>query len=119
MEILFIIIVAVIALLAGIYIGWKCQEHFMITVIKVSPELMEAACKAARAELDDVTIETDDGEVISTTGTELAIERVRGVMYAYTKVDNKFIAQGETIEALLKSAHERFPGKTFFGNLPE
>jgi hypothetical protein len=122
MEILIIVILAV---LAGIYVGWKSHEHFMITVIKVSPEIMEAACKAAREELDidqgdeEVTIEMDDGHTITTTGTELAIEQVKGVLYAYSKSDHKFIAQGNTIEELLNSAHARFPGKTFFGNLPE
>lgn len=110
-----------IALLVGFYAGWKAHEHFMTVVIKYTPEIMEAACKAAREEMatGQVTIETDDGKTITADGTELAIEKVKGVLYAYTKSENKFIAQGETIEELLKSAHERFPGKTFFGDLPE
>lgn len=122
MELLIIVIVAV---LFGIYVGWKSHEHFMITVIKVSPEIMEAACKAAREELElvgdvqEITIKTESGITIATTGTELDIEKVKGVLYAYSKADNKFIAQGETIEELLKTAHARYPGKTFFGDLPE
>jgi Mg2+/Co2+ transporter CorC len=114
------IIIAVV-LLVGIYAGWKAHEHFMVMVIKNNPEIMEEACRVARQEgsQEEITIETDDGNSITTKGVELAIEQVNGVMYAYSKATNQFIAQGETIEALLKSAHTRFPGKTFFGDLPE
>jgi hypothetical protein len=119
-----LLIIGIIALLIGVYVGWKCHEHFMITVIKVSPEIMEAACKAAREELqysdqEEITIKTTSGTTVTTIGTELDIEKVKGVLYAYSKADNKFIAQGETIDDLLRTAHARYPGKTFFGNLPE
>ena len=105
----------------GIYLGWKSHEHFMINVIKDHPEIMEAACRAARDGTfeDEVTVTLDDGQEITASGIELMIEKVNGMLYAYSKDNNQFVAQGETMESLLKSAHDRFPGKIFFGDLPE
>ena len=60
-----------------------------------------------------------NGETVKTKGVELEIEHVDGHFYAYAKINNQFIAQGETLEKLLETAHKRFPGKVFFGDLPE
>ena len=116
----YVILILVVGVL-GIWLGWKSHEHFMITVIKEHPEIMEAACKAARDDKFDpeISIIMDNGDTIVTDGVEIMVEKVNGMLYAYTKENNQFIAQGDTIESLLKSAHTRFPGKTFFGDLPE
>jgi hypothetical protein len=110
-----------IILVVGMFAGWKAHEYFMIGVIKMHPEIIEEACRVAREGKDtqEVTIETDDGKSITTTGVELFIEKVNGHLYAYSKTSNQFIAQGDTLDALLESAHTRFPGKTFFGTIPE
>lgn len=51
--------------------------------------------------------------------TELVVEEVKGVFYAYTKETNKFIAQGASLSELLETAHSRFPGSKFFGTVEE
>jgi hypothetical protein len=121
MEILLIVIFGI-----GFYCGWKVNEKFFVHIIKTDPESIEEACRIARRNLaedqlgqSEVELETEDGKLVKTRGVELAIEMVGGVMYAYSKATNQFIAQGNTIEDLLKIAHKRFPGQTFFGDLPE
>ncbi len=111
----------VIVFFLGCYLGWKVQEMFFIHVIKSNPEIIEEALRVAKRdklEQESIELETDDGKIIKTKGVELAIEVVGGVLYAYSKATNQFIAQGDTIEDLLKVAHTRFPGQTFFGDLP-
>ena len=111
----------ILALLIGFYAGWKIHEAFIIHIIRVDPDTIEKALAIARKEETEqvVTLETDDGESVTAKAVELDIEVVKGVMYAYSKASNQFIAQGESIEELLKTAHNRFPGKNFFGTLPE
>jgi hypothetical protein len=113
------LIILGVVLFVGILAGWKAHEYFILGVIKAHPEILEEACRIARADKSEVTIETSDGKSITTTGVELFIEKVNGHLYAYSKATNQFIAQGDTLEALLESAHSRFPGKTFFGDIPE
>lgn len=110
----------------GFYCGWKLNEKFFVHIIKTDPEAIEEACRIAkrnRAEdllgETEVEMETEDGKLVKTKGVELAIEAVGDVLYAYSKATNQFIAQGNTIEELLKIAHKRFPGQTFFGDLPD
>lgn len=108
----------------GMYLGWKLQEFLIVQIIKNNPEEIEEACRIARRNREnklvdsEVELETDDGKLIKTKGVELNIEAVGDVLYAYSKATNQFIAQGHTIEELLTIAHKRFPGQTFFGDLP-
>lgn len=109
----------------GFYLGWKLQESFFVHIIKNNPEEIEEACRIARRNREtklvnsEVELETEDGKHIKTKGVELNIETVGDTLYAYSKTTNQFIAQGNTIEELLTIAHKRFPGQTFFGNLPD
>ncbi len=113
----------IIAFVIGIYIGWSAHERVIIHTFKHNPEIIEEALRVAKnddtLEQTLVEVETDSGETIKTSGVELAIESVNNTLYAYAKATNQFIAQGENIEELLKVAHKRFPGKTFFGELPD
>jgi hypothetical protein len=112
--------IVLLAFLAGCYLGWRVHETFIIHIIKTDPKTIEEALAIARkgSEEQEVTLQTEDGESVTTKAVELDIEMVKGVLYAYAKANNQFIAQGESIEDLLKMAHARFPGKNFFGNLP-
>lgn len=116
-------IILIIALVVGFIAGWKVHEAIIVQAIKTQPEGIEEAIRIAKANRDrgddEVEITAKDGNTVRTKGVELAIEHVNGQLYAYTKATNQFIAQGETIEDLLKTAHARFPGKVFFGNLPD
>ena len=110
------------AVVIGGIVGWRLHEMFIINLITQQPEVMEEACAIARkgmASAEEFTIETAAGERIKTTGTELEIEQVNGVLYAYMKENGRFVGQADTIENLMSIAHERFPGKTFFGILPD
>lgn len=117
------IAIVIIALLVGFYIGWKVHEMFIIHVIETDPEIIEEACKIARKgqtpDADTIVIRTPSGESVTTTGVELLIEQVNDVMYAYAKDTNQFVAQGSDLKSLMEEAHKRYPGKTFFGDLPE
>lgn len=119
------IAILIFVFVLGIYIGWRIHESVIVHAIKNNPEIIEEACKVAKRDreealtISEVEMETDDGRTVKTRGVELAIESVGNTLYAYAKATNQFIAQGETIEELLKVAHKRFPGKTFFGELPD
>jgi hypothetical protein len=111
-----------LVLILGIVVGWKVHEAIIVYAIKHDPESIEEALRIAKQELnsgdEEISIETSDGRTVNTKGVELAIEHVNGHLYAYAKSNNQFIAQGETLELLLESAHKRFPGKVFFGDVP-
>jgi hypothetical protein len=118
----YMLLIILASLIVGGIVGWRLHEMFIINLITQQPEVMEEACQIARkglASANEFAIETDDGEVIKTSGTELEIEQVNGVLYAYMKDTGRFVGQADTIENLMSIAHTRFPGKTFFGILPE
>lgn len=123
------VIISVISIIVGCLAGWKAHEMMILHIIESNPDIIEEACTVVRKMRADeaanstgdasFTIKTDTGETITAHGVELLIEQVSGVMYAYEKVSGNFIAQADSIERLMETAHERFPGKTFFGEIPE
>lgn len=116
----FTILIILGAFIVGLVLGWLVHERFIINLIMSHPEIMEEACEIGRKGLaGEITLTTDDGKVIKTSGTELEIEQVNGIMYAYMKENGRFVGQASTIEDLLAIAHKRFPGETFFGVMPE
>jgi len=82
----------------------------MLEQLKKLNEEEEAA--AMDATLDKIKQAVPDG-------TELFIEQVNGVFYAYNKESNRFVAQGSTLVELLETAHKRFPDSKFFGTVEE
>ena len=119
-DIVELIIVAVFAT----WIGWRVHEAFIIHIIKTNPKILEELANVVKQHEDDlgtedITLVNTEGEKLDAKGVELAVERVGDTLYAYAKATNQFVAQGDNLEALMKSAHNRFPGKTFFGELPE
>lgn len=118
MDVFFAIL---LALFVGFYIGWKLHRMFVVHIIKTDKRFFDKHYINEQDDLekDDIEVTTDDGKTIKTKGVELKIELHQGLLYAFTKAEDRFIAQGETIEELLKIAHARFPGQTFFGDLPE
>lgn len=58
-----------------------------------------------------------NAEELVTTPTDailLSVEETVGMVYLFKAEDNRFVAQGPTIETALKAAAERFPGKKFW-----
>jgi hypothetical protein len=121
MELVLIIIAAVAV---GTYLGWRAHEAFLIHIITHDPAVLDEMRRIVRDnpitdDTETITLTTSSGATINASGVEMSVEQVGDVVYAYAKTTGKFIAQGNTIEELLSSAHNRFPGQTFFGDLPQ
>jgi hypothetical protein len=61
--------------------------------------------------------ELDLEEDVEKTGTEMSIERVGDMLYAYSKETNQFLGQAPDLNTLLENIQKRFPGKEFFGTI--
>lgn len=116
-------------LVAGaIYLAFKLgvvwHRHYFAWIIANHPDQLDRLIQLAKkGELDPNMLtslpEDDVPAEIRENGTELEIERVNNVLYAYAMETGQFIAQGVDLKSVLESAHKRFPGKIFFGNIPE
>jgi len=51
--------------------------------------------------------------------TEMSIERVNNMLFAYAKDTNQFLAQGASVDEIVKTLQVRFPDRSFFGDLPK
>ena len=104
------VIYIVIGLIA-FWLGWHLRGVVILAHLANKPEdmikILEQIKKINQSENTDA----------SPTGVELRIERVDNVLYAYRQNDNSFIAQGDNLSAVLETAHSRFPGVTFFGEI--
>ena len=115
MDIVLTLVVAGVAFI----LGWNVRGAVIMANLARNPKNMIEILK--RIEQINQAEESGDAEAIARLdpkATELAIERVGDTLYAYAKDNNQFIAQGPDLKALLESAHKRFPGRTFFGNIP-
>lgn len=106
------------------YFGYVIRGMVVIMNLSRNPEatikMLEQIKQINEAENQgelDATMAKIKGAVPD--ATELAVEKVNGVFYAYTKETNKFIAQGTSLADLLETAHKRFPGSKFFGTVEE
>lgn len=120
----FDIIEVVLIACAALWIGWRVHEVFIIHIIRTNPEILKELAKVVEDHKDElgteeITVVKSDGQKVDTEGVEMIVEREGNLLYAYSKATNQFIAQGDTLENLLSTAHKRFPGKTFFGTLEE
>lgn len=106
-------IIYIIIGLIAFWLGWHLRGIVILAHLANKPEdmikILEQVKKINQSE------DTDD----ASTGVELRIERVGNVLYAYRQNDNSFIAQGDNLSAVLETAHSRFPGVTFFGNISQ
>lgn len=106
------------------YLGYVIRGAVVIMNLSRNPEatikMLEQIKKINEAETQgdlDATMAKIKSAVPD--ATELAVEQVNGVFYAYTKETNKFIAQGTSLADLLETAHKRFPDSKFFGTVEE
>jgi hypothetical protein len=104
-------IVAVIAF----WIGWRVRTAIILAKMSLQPEKMIKLLEQVKA-INDKELDSDSG-IEQISSDELRIERVGEQLYAYTKNNNEFIAQGNDLESVLNSAHRRFPDRTFFGTI--
>ena len=96
-----LIILAVVSLFVGLYLGWKVRE--VVAARRVAQLVQE--------------YEQTTKEVINESVVPVTIEKHSGNYYVY-QADGKFIAQAETRELLEDALIEKFPGK-YFSVTPE
>lgn len=109
--ILYIIIAA-----AAFWAGWHIRTVLILAHLAAQPEKMIKILEQIRNinEREAAGVST---ELKEQTGDELRIERVGEVLYAYTKQNDEFIAQGPDLASLLSTAHARYPNRVFFGTI--
>ena len=112
MDFLIYVVVAAIAF----WIGWHARGIIFLANISENPDRvikMLEQIKKLNSEED-----SELGSLSSSTdGTELSIERVGNMLYAYIKDTNQFVAQAPDLSSLLSEAHKRFPTQKFFGTI--
>jgi hypothetical protein len=106
------IIYAVICLLAFIF-GWHARGIIFLANLSVNPDKIIKMLE----EIKRINAEEAAGIVRDESGTELFIERVGNMLYAYSKDTNQFVAQGTDLKSVLETAHKRFPTQKFFGTI--
>ena len=106
------------------WIGYSVRGFVVLTNLSRNPEktieMLEQLKKINAAETQEQLDATlDKIRNAAPDATELFIEQVNGVFYAYIKETNRFVAQGSSLAELLDSAHKRFPDSKFFGTVEE
>jgi hypothetical protein len=120
MEILMDIILTLVLVIVAFILGWNFRGAVILANLARKPEDMIKILQ----KIQEINQAEDSGDPealarLDKDATELAIERVGDHLYAYAKDNNQFIAQGADLKDLLAQAHKRFPGRVFFGNIPE
>lgn len=110
MDYISYIILAVIAFIAG----WHARGVIIMAHLATNPEKMISILN----KIKEINAKEAQGDFTSSEGTELNIERVGDMLYAYSKETNQFIAQGQDLKTLLDEAQKRFPNDKFFGYIP-
>lgn len=110
MDFLAVFIVAVFAC----WIGWHLRGITLLARFGSDPDHFIDILK----KIKECNEEEERESVQSKNGTELAIERHGDVLYAFIKDTNQFVAQGPNLDSLLEQAQKRFPGRKFFGLIP-
>lgn len=114
-----LIILVAVAAIVGFFVGYHMRAIMLIKGMSEDPDhfirLLEQV-KKINDEHDEEMAKLR-GTQPTASGTELAIERVGNMFYAYTKDTNQFIAQGNSIDALMDQAKQRHPDRKFFGTI--
>lgn len=108
-------ILYVVGLFVAFWLGKRYAHAKFLYNLSEHPERTIEALRKIKEINDREANETGNAK----TGTELAIERHGNVLYAFTKETNQFIAQGNTLSALLDEANKRYPDRKFFGTIPD
>lgn len=105
-------ILCIVIYCVGFFFGSVWQFKKLIRTFAQNPEaLIEVAKK-----LKEIDQQGQDG--IPENAIQLEIERVGNMLYAYAHDTHQFMGQAGDLNTLLESVHKRFPGKTFFGEIP-
>jgi hypothetical protein len=96
------------------YLGWILRGVVVLSNLAEDPDRIIKILEKIKKINEE---EHSTGRTANTTGTELRIERVGNVLYAYSKDDGQFVAQGADLASVLDSAKKRFPDTVFFGNI--
>ncbi len=103
---------SLIALVVGLYIGWKINEVIMLYTFKkvledlnVKPEELKAMAQRLGVILpeEDAVTSDDDSQLPI---IEIRLEQHNDVLYAYRKDTGQFLGQGATKELLIERMGE-------------
>ena len=108
MDFLTIALIVAVAL----WVGWHLRGITLLSRFGSDPQHFIDILEKIK-EINQLEAE---GKLV-TDGTELSVERVGNVLYAYSKDSGQFIAQGPDLTTLLNEAHARFPDRKFFGEI--
>lgn len=89
------------------YIGWFCRGVSIMQKLAEEPERMIGLLEQIRK------INENEARDIPEDVIEMDLRKQNGLVYLYNKASGEFLAQGANIEAAVKIAAERFPGKRF------
>jgi hypothetical protein len=109
MELLTILILIGLAF----YLGWVLRGVVVLSNLSEDPDRIIKILE----KIKKINEEQSSSDPVITNGTELRIERVGDILYAYSKDDDQFVAQGADLASVLESAKKRFPDTVFFGNI--
>lgn len=111
-----IIILILVAAVVGFFAGYHMRAIMLIKGMSDDPDHFIRLLEQVKKINEEHDIEmarltnTEPKE-----GTELTIEHVNNMFYAYIKDTNQFIAQGPSVQELFEQAKQRHPNRKFFG----
>lgn len=113
-----LIIIVAVAAVVGYFVGYHMRAIMLIKGMSEDPDHFIKLLEKVKQINDEHDIEMDRLKSTGIVdGTELTIEQVGNMFYAYTKDTNQFIAQGATVDALMDQAKLRHPNRKFFGTI--
>ena len=109
------VLLSLILIGLGFAVGWHIRTLVLMARLSTQPEKMIEILNKIK-QINDKEKDMPE-ELKGVDGDELVIERVGNQLYAFTKENDEFIAQGPDLTTLLETAKKRFPNRTFFGNI--
>lgn len=97
----------ILALFAGIWIGWKAQETLFTMTFDKMLEESGVTEKDLDKLLDHHKDHLDFGEESKLPNVEIRLEQIGNQIYAYRKDDDQFLAQGHDRAELIARISKR------------
>jgi hypothetical protein len=98
----------------GFWAGWISRGVTILSRLGSDPEhFIKILQEIKKINQKEKTVEEE-----KVNGTELKIERHGDTLYAFIKDTDQFVAQGPDLSSLIEQAQKRFPGRKFFGLIP-
>ena len=108
------LLTSLLFIVLAFYLGWVLRGAVILNNLSEDPDRIIKILEKIKKINEE---EHSAGVSTNKSGTELRIERVGNILYAYSKDDDQFVAQGDDLASLLESAKKRFPNAVFFGNI--